>query len=105
LEQQVKGRVAAAFSGRPIIMGRAANLTQPHHGRGSCQSRNRCIRGCPYGAYFSSNVATLPAAAATGNLTLRPFSIVSQVIYDPNKKRATGVRIIDAQTNESIEFN
>ena len=104
LEVDVKQRVASAFAGRPIIIGRAANLTQEHNGRGSCQSRNRCIRGCPYGAYFSSNAATLPAAYATGNLTLRPFSIVHQLIYDPEKGRATGVRIIDAQTNEVSEF-
>ncbi|MFO1451715.1 MAG: GMC family oxidoreductase [Opitutaceae bacterium] len=87
-----------------MIIGRVANLTVPHNGRGNCQYRNRCIRGCPYGAYFSSNAATLPAAYATGNLTLRPFSIVHQIIYDPEKKRATGVRIIDAETNEVIEY-
>ncbi len=105
LEIDVKRRVASAFAGRPIIIGRVANLTQPHQGRGSCQSRNRCIRGCPYGAYFSSNAATLPAGYASGNLTLRPFSIVNQIIFDPEKKRATGVRVIDAQTSEVIEFH
>ncbi len=105
LEIDVRKRIAAAFGGRPMIIGRAANLTQPHHGRGSCQNRNRCIRGCPYGAYFSSNAATLPAAYATGNLTLRPFSIVNELIYDKDKGRATGVRVIDAETNEVIEFH
>ena len=104
LEKDVKRRVADAFGGRPIIIGRTANLTQPHNGRGNCQYRNRCIRGCPYGAYFSSNAATLPAAYATGNLTLRPFSIVTELIYDKDKGRATGVRIVDAQTNEVVEF-
>jgi len=104
LEKDVKRRVASAFGGRPIIIGRVANLTQPHNGRATCQYRNRCIRGCPYGAYFSSNAATLPAAYATGNLTLRPFSIVSEIIYDKNRNRATGVRIIDTQTHEVIEF-
>lgn len=104
LEKDVKRRVASAFGGRPIIIGRVANLTQPHNGRATCQYRNRCIRGCPYGAYFSSNAATLPAAYATGNLTLRPFSIVSEIIYDKNKNRATGVRIIDTQTHEVIEY-
>ncbi len=104
LEIDVKKRVASAFAGRPIIIGRVANLTQPHLGRGTCQSRNRCIRGCPYGAYFSSNAATLPAGYASGNLTLRPFSIVHQLIYDKAKNRATGVRIIDAETNEVVEF-
>ena len=87
LEQQVKERIAKAFGGRAMIIGRAANLTQPHNGRGSCQYRNRCIRGCPYGAYFSSNAATLPAAYATGRLTLRPFSIVTELIYDPKTRQ------------------
>jgi choline dehydrogenase-like flavoprotein len=104
LEQQVRRRIADSFSGRVMTIGRVANLTQPHNGRGNCQYRNRCIRGCPYGAYFSSNAATLPAAYATGNLTLRPFSIVNQLIYDKDQRKATGVRIIDAETNEVIEF-
>ena len=87
-----------------MTIGRVANLTQPHNGRGGCQYRNRCIRGCPYGAYFSSNAATLPAAYATGKLTLRPFSIVTELIYDANTKRATGVRIVDAETNQTTEY-
>ncbi len=105
LERQVKSRIASAFNGRPMIIGRTANLTVPHQGRGNCQSRNRCIRGCPYGGYFSSNASTLPAAYASGNLTLRPFSIVNALIYDSGKKRATGVRVIDAETNEVLEFH
>ncbi len=105
LEKDVKRRIATAFGGRPMIIGRVANLTQEHNGRATCQYRNRCIRGCPYGAYFSSNAATLPAAYASGNLTLRPFSIVNSIIYDQEKKRATGVRIIDAETNEVIEYH
>ncbi len=105
LEKQVKQRVAKAFNGRAMIIGRCANLTVPHNGRANCQFRDRCIRGCPYGAYFSSNAATLPAAYATGNLTLRPFSIVNEIIYDKDRKRATGVRVIDAQTNEVMEFH
>jgi choline dehydrogenase-like flavoprotein len=105
LEKDVKRRIADAFGGRPMIIGRVANLTKEHNGRGSCQYRNRCIRGCPYGAYFSSNVATLPAGYASGNLTLRPFSIVNQIIYDKGKGRATGVRIIDAETHEVIEYH
>jgi len=104
LEQQVKSRIASSFGGRAMIIGRVANLTQPLHGRGTCQSRNRCIRGCPYGAYFSSNASTLPAAYATGNLTLRPFSIVSALTHDADTKRATGVRIVDTQTKETIEY-
>jgi choline dehydrogenase-like flavoprotein len=104
LEEQVRDRIAGAFGGRPMIIGRVANLTQPHNGRGNCQYRNRCMRGCPYGAYFSSNAATLPAAAATGLLTLRPFSIVTEVMYDNATGRARGVRIVDAETNQSTEY-
>ena len=104
LEKALRKRIADRFAGRVMTIGRAANLTQPHNGRGSCQSRNRCIRGCPFGGYFSSNAATLPAAYATGNLTLRPFSIANQLIYDKDSGRATGVRVIDAETNEVIEF-
>jgi choline dehydrogenase-like flavoprotein len=104
LEQDVKKKIAGKFGGRVMTIGRTANLTQAHNGRGTCQYRNRCIRGCPYGAYFSSNVATLPAGYASGNLTLRPFSIVNQLIYDREKGRATGVRVIDAETNEVMEF-
>ncbi|MFT7606665.1 MAG: choline dehydrogenase-like flavoprotein, partial [Saprospiraceae bacterium] len=83
---------------------RVANLTQPHNGRGSCQARNRCIRGCPYGAYFSSNASTLPAAEKTGNMTLRPNSIVHEIIYDKETKLAKGVRIMDAETLEITEY-
>ncbi len=104
LEKHVKARVAEQFNGRMITIGRAAHLTQPHKGRGKCQFRNRCMRGCPYGAYFSSQASTLPAAEKTGNLTLRPFSIVSEIIYDKDKKRATGVRIIDTESKETTEF-
>ena len=92
LERDVKRRVAVAFGGRPIIIGRVANLTKSHNGRATCQYRNRCIRGCPYGAYFSSNAATLPAGYASGNLTLRPFSIVNSLIYDEKKIVQLGSR-------------
>jgi len=104
LEQDIRGRLAEKFNGRVMTIGRAANLTVPHLGRGSCQYRNRCIRGCPYGGYFSSNSATLPAAYATGRLTLRPCSIVTEVIPAADGKRAAGVRVIDAETREVIEF-
>ncbi len=90
--------------GHTITIGRTANLTENHNGRTKCQFRNRCIRGCPYGAYFSSNAATLPVAEATGNLTIRPFSIVSSVIYDPETKKAKGVKVIDMETKEEMEF-
>lgn len=104
VEKDFKEKVAKNLNGRAVTIGRTANLTVEHNGRGKCQFRNRCIRGCPYGAYFSSNAATLPAAEATGNMTLRPNSIVNSIIYDKEKKRATGVRIIDAETNETTEF-
>jgi len=81
-----------------------AVLTQPHNGRGKCMSRNLCHRGCPFGAYFSSNSSTLPAAYATGNLTLRPHSIVHSIIWDKQKNKATGVRVIDAVTKETFEY-
>ena len=81
-----------------------AVLTQPHNGRGKCMSRNLCHRGCPYGAYFSSNSSTLPAAYKTGNLTLRPFSIVHSIIWDRERHKATGVRVIDAETMETFEY-
>ena len=105
VEKHVKSRIEKEFEGRNLIIGRVAHLTQPHNGRGQCQYRNRCSRGCPYGAYFSSNAVTLPAAHATGNLTIRPYSIVQSIIYDDSKGKATGVRIIDAETNEAIEYN
>ena len=103
VEQHARERIQKAF-GRTLTIGRTANLTQAIHGRGACQFRNRCMRGCPYGAYFSSNAATLPAAEATGNLTIRPHSVVHSIIYDPDSKRATGVRVLDAETGESLEF-
>ena len=93
--------------GRPLTIGRVANMTAPlPHSpqRGMCQYRNMCIRGCPYGAYFSSNSSTLPAAEKTGNMTLRPHSIVYEIIYDEKQNRATGVRVLDAETNEHHEF-
>ena len=104
LEKHVAKRIKEKFTDRVMIIGRSANLTQAVPGRGQCQYRNRCIRGCPFGAYFSSNSSTLPAAAATGNMTLRPHSIVNEIIYDDKTQKASGVRIIDAETNEVMEF-
>jgi len=104
IEEELKNAVEKRFSGRQVIIGRVANLTQPHNGRGKCQYRNLCFRGCPYGAYFSSNSSTLPAAAATGNLILRPNAIVHSILYDEQKDRATGVRILDADTMDVIEY-
>ena len=88
--------IAKNYKDRILTIGRVAHITEgtkPGLGRVSCQYRNRCRRGCPYGAYFSSNSSTLPAAELTGNMTLRPNSVVYEVIYDPNKQRATGVHI------------
>ena len=109
VEKEVKARVEKQFKGRVFTIGRAAHLTQPqpHHyalGRAACQYRNQCMRGCPYGAYFSTQSSTLPAAMATGRLTLRPDSIVSEVLYDEKKGKATGVRVIDQNTKEVREY-
>lgn len=106
VEKVVAQRINEKFKNTPrrMIIGRCANLTVPHNGRSNCQYRNLCSRGCPYGAYFSTQSATLPAAMATGNLTLRPYSIVTEVLYDKDKKRATGVRVLDAETLQTYEF-
>jgi choline dehydrogenase-like flavoprotein len=105
LELEVKKRLEKVYgSGRKLIMGRVANLTRKIEDRGPCQYRNRCHVGCPFSGYFSSNSATLPAAAKTGRLTLRPDSIVTEILYDKDKKRCVGVRIIDAQTFEYREY-
>ncbi len=104
VEMHLRDRIAARFPDRRLISSRAAVLSQPHNGRGQCQARNLCHRGCPYGAYFSSNSVTLPAAAATGRMTLRPHSIAHSLITDPNTGRARGVRVIDAETHQTMEY-
>ena len=104
LEKHFKEKVTAKFKDRYVIHGRVANLSRGWNGRGPCQYRNLCDRGCPFGGYFSSNSATLPVAAATGNLTLRPHAIVHEIIYDDKAGKASGVRIIDELTKESIEY-
>ena len=104
LDKHIKARIEATFPERNLVISRSANLTQPLNGRGPCMYRSRCNRGCPYGGYFSSNSSTLPAANATGRLTMRPFSVVHSIIYDADKKRATGVRVIDTNTLETTEF-
>jgi choline dehydrogenase-like flavoprotein len=105
-EQVVSDRLKKSKLGaaRRIIPGRSANLTVAHDGRGQCQYRNACWLGCPYGAYFSTQSSTLPHAAKTGRLTLLPFQIVSEVLYDPNTKRATGVRALDANSSQTIDY-
>jgi len=104
-EATVAGRIAKKFSGRRMIPGRVANLTQPRPGRGRCQYRNACALGCPFGGYFSTQSSTLPAAMATGRLTLKTFAIVTDVVYDRDRKRASGVRVIDAVTNATTEYS
>ncbi len=105
-EDMISQRVKKLFDGkRHIIPGRVANLTQPKPGRSQCQYRDACWLGCPYGAYFSTQSSTLPAAAKTGRLTLKPFAIVSEVLYDKDKKRATGVRVMDAVTEQMSDYS
>lgn len=107
VEKHMKEALSKHYNDRVLTIGRAAHITQgtkPGLGRSTCQYRNRCMRGCPFGAYFSSNSSTLPAAEATGNMTLRPNSIVYEVMYDEGTQKATGVKVIDAETNETFEF-
>jgi choline dehydrogenase-like flavoprotein len=105
VEKDVAARIKDAYKGkRAFIMGRSANLTVPHNNRTNCQYRNKCWLGCPFGGYFSTQSATLPAAMATGNLTLRPFSIVTKIIYDKDTKKAKGVEVLDAETNKTYEY-
>jgi choline dehydrogenase-like flavoprotein len=94
---------------RPVIIGRCAHLTQPkeihfQQGRGQCQNRNLCQRGCPYGGYFSSNSSTIPWAMRSGKLTMKTDAVVHSIIYDEKKGKATGVRVINAQTKEMTEY-
>jgi choline dehydrogenase-like flavoprotein len=104
-EELIAGRLVKLFDGRRrIIPGRTANVSRPHKGRSACQYRNACWLGCPFGAYFSTQSSTLPAAVATGRLTLKPFSIVSEVLYDRTAKRATGVRVLDATSNQTTDY-
>ena len=110
VERHFRNTINATYPDRRVIAARAAHLTAPTPeqlalGRGKCQFRSLCMRGCPYGAYFSTQSATLPAARRTGNLTLRPHSIVQAVLYDEQKQRASGVRVLDEQTGETLEFS
>ena len=104
VETHFKNTVEGNYPDRHVIISRTANLTKGLNGRGPCQYRDECYRGCPFSGYFSSVSASLPAAYATGNLTLRPFSVVHSIIYDDKQKRATGVRIIDANTKKTTEY-
>jgi choline dehydrogenase-like flavoprotein len=105
VEKDVAARIKQHFKGSILMtIGRTANITVAHNGRTQCQYRNKCWLGCPFGAYFSTQSSTLPAAMKTGNLTLRPYSIVTRVIYDKNTKKATGVEVLDAETNQTYEY-
>lgn len=109
LEEHFQKNIASNYTDRQMIIGRAAHITQPTPeqlalGRGKCMHRDLCYRGCPFGAYFSANSATLPAAARTKKMTLRPDSVVESIIYDEKKQKATGVRVIDKNTKEVTEY-
>lgn len=109
VEREVRKSIESKFPGRALTVGRVAHLTNPTEeqkalGRTSCQYRNKCIKGCPYGAYFSTQSATLPAAAKTNNLTLINDKIVYEVIFDDEKKKAIGVKTVDRLTKKTEEF-
>ncbi|GAB3222662.1 GMC family oxidoreductase [Spirosoma arcticum] len=109
IEKEVRQRIEKNFPGRVMTIGRVANLSkatqaQMNMGRASCQYRYKCSLGCPYGAYFSTQSCTLPPAAKTGRLTLRPDSLVSEILYDETRKKATGVRLVDTVTMDSREY-
>jgi choline dehydrogenase-like flavoprotein len=108
-EKLIKKNIEENFPGRNLIISRTANLSVPTEihtslGRGKCQARNLCSRGCPFGAYFSTQSATLPAAQKTGNLALKTHAVVHSIIYDDVKQKATGVRVIDTITKEVTEY-
>ena len=107
VEEVLKDTLSKKYNDRVLTLGRVANITEgtkPGRGRVTCQYRSLCRRGCPFGAYFSSNSSTLPAAEDSGNMTLRPNSVVYEIMYDENKKRATGVKIIDSETKQTYEY-
>ncbi len=104
IEEHLSQEVPKHFPGRLVTPSRIANLSQGWKGRGPCMYRNLCDRGCPFGGYFSSNSATIPAAMETGNLTVRPHSIVYEIIYDEAAQKATGVRIVDEITKQTTDF-
>lgn len=109
VEQFFKDKLKTRYSDRHVVSARCAHLSDPSpvqiaQGRVQCQNRKLCERGCPFGGYFSSNSSTLPVAAKTGNLTLRPHSVVSSIIFDEVTQKATGVVVVDSETNEVLEF-
>ena len=104
VEKDVSARINQHYKSKRMIIGRTANITEPLPGRTNCQYRNKCWLGCPYGAYFSTQSSTLPAAMATKNLTLRPWSIVTKILYDKDSKKATGVEVLDAESNKTYQY-
>jgi len=106
VEKELQKTLANDFDDRVLTIGRVANITGDdiRPGRVPCKFRNRCSRGCPYGSYFSSNSSTLPAAEATGNMTMRINSVAHEIVYDETRGIATGVRVIDAETKEDFFF-
>lgn len=109
VEKDLQEKFLKHYKNRYLVQGRWAQLTEPkevhlEQGRGRCQRRNLCMRGCPYGGYFSSVTSTLPWAKKTGNLTVRPDSVVHSILYDEKSGKASGVRVIDATTKEAIEY-
>jgi choline dehydrogenase-like flavoprotein len=105
VEKDVAARIKKNFEGkRDMIIGRTANITEPIQERVNCQYRNKCWLGCPFGGYFSTQSSTLPAAMKTGNLTVRPWSIVTKILYDKDTKKATGVEVLDAETNKTYQY-
>ena len=108
-EKHIADKIMERYPDRPVIIGRCAHLTQPQpihleQGRGQCQARDMCERGCPFGGYFNSNSTTIPWAQRTGNLTLQPFSVVAEILYDEKTNKAKGVLVIDAQTKKATEY-
>ncbi|HEY5461890.1 MAG TPA: GMC family oxidoreductase [Hanamia sp.] len=105
VEKDVSARIKQHYNNkRAMIIGRTANITQPIQERVNCQYRNKCWLGCPFGGYFSTQSSTLPAAMKTGNLTVRPWSIVTKILYDKDTKKATGVEVLDAETNQTYQY-
>ncbi len=110
VEKDLKQRILDHYGNRHVVQGRWAQLSQPtelhlQQGRGKCMARNMCMRGCPFGGYFSSVASTLPWAEKTGNLTVRPFSVVHSILYDEKTGKASGVRVIDTNTREEFEYS
>lgn len=109
VEQEMQAKIMKAYPGRHVVQGRCAHLTKPtelhlKQGRGQCQARSLCERGCPFGGYFSSNSATIPWAMQTGNLTMQTNAVVHSIIYDEKLGKATGVRVIDTITKKATEY-